>query len=59
MLFRSKQITKLKAIFAVKSQAISVVKLKFRATKVFVTARDFLYVASAHIQMRVLVRVHV
>jgi hypothetical protein len=33
--------------------------LKFRATKVFVTVRDFLYVVSAHIQMHVLARVHV
>jgi hypothetical protein len=47
----------LRAIFAAKSLATFVVKLKFRATKVFVTARDFLYVVSAHIQTLVLVRV--
>ena len=34
-------------------------KSKSRATKVFVTVRDFLYVVSAHIQMHVLARVHV
>ncbi len=55
----SKLTTKSRVIFAAKSLATSVVKLKFRATKVFVTVRDFLYVVSAHIQMHVLARVHV
>ena len=53
------QTSRLKAIFAVKSPVTSVAKLKFKATKAFVTARDFLFVVSAHIQMHVLARVHV
>ena len=47
----------MKAIFAVKSPVTSVAKLKFKATKVFVTVRDYLFVVSAHIQMLVHVRV--
>ncbi len=44
---------KLKETFAVKSQATFAVRLKFKVTKAFATARDFLFVVNARIQMRV------
>jgi ribosomal protein S13 len=52
----AKQTSKSKVTFVVKFLATFVARLKSRATKVFVTARDYLYVVSAHIQMRVHVR---
>jgi len=52
----SKQTSKSKVTFVVKFPATFVARLKSRATKVFVTARDYLFVVSALIQMRVHVR---
>src|ERR1019366_7689166 len=52
----SKQIIKSKVIFAVKLPATFVVRSKSKVIKVFATARDFLFVVNAHIQMRVHVR---
>jgi len=52
----SKQTSKSKVTFVVKFLATFVARLKSRATKAFVTARDYLFVVSAHIQMRVHVR---
>jgi ribosomal protein S13 len=54
-----KPITKLRVIFVVRSLATSVAKLKFKATKVHVTVKDYQSADNVHIPTLVLVRVHV
>jgi hypothetical protein len=49
----------LRVIFAVRSLATFVVKLKFKVTKVLVTAKDYQSAVNVLIPMLVLARVHV